>query len=102
MKEVKCMVGITSCTYPESMPVEEVQEYIKHIREEQGKQVRSLVIELDGDYVNLSYVLTEIPFERIRRITGYLVGDMSRWNDSKTAEEKDRVKHSVSDVEKLK
>ncbi len=34
-------------------------------------------------------------FERIRRITGYLVGTMDRWNDAKTAEEHDRVKHSV-------
>ncbi len=34
-------------------------------------------------------------FERIRRITGYLVGTMDRWNDAKTAEERDRVKHSV-------
>ena len=33
------------------------------------------------------------PFSRIRRITGYLVGDMTRWNNAKTAEEKDRVKH---------
>ena len=33
-------------------------------------------------------------FERIRRITGYLVGTMDRWNDAKTAEEKDRVKHT--------
>ncbi|MDD5944915.1 MAG: anaerobic ribonucleoside triphosphate reductase [Clostridia bacterium] len=35
-------------------------------------------------------------FQRIRRITGYLVGDMSKWNDGKTAEEHDRVKHSLS------
>lgn len=32
-------------------------------------------------------------FERIRRVTGYLVGDMNRWNDGKRAEERDRVKH---------
>lgn len=32
-------------------------------------------------------------FERIRRITGYLVGTMDRWNNAKTAEESDRVKH---------
>ena len=32
-------------------------------------------------------------FERIRRITGYLVGTMERWNDAKRAEERDRVKH---------
>lgn len=36
---------------------------------------------------------TDVPFQRIRRITGYLVGDMSRWNDGKRAEERDRVKH---------
>lgn len=36
-----------------------------------------------------------VAFERIRRITGYLVGTMDRWNDAKTAEEADRVKHSV-------
>ena len=34
-----------------------------------------------------------IKFERIRRITGYLVGDVSRWNDGKYSELKDRVKH---------
>ena len=34
-------------------------------------------------------------FERIRRITGYLVGTMDKWNDAKTAEEKDRVKHDL-------
>ena len=33
------------------------------------------------------------PFERIRRITGYLVGSMDKWNDAKKAEERDRVKH---------
>ena len=34
-------------------------------------------------------------FERIRRITGYLVGTMDRWNDAKRAEERDRVKHGL-------
>ena len=34
-------------------------------------------------------------FERIRRITGYLVGTMDHWNNAKRAEERDRVKHSV-------
>ena len=34
-------------------------------------------------------------FERIRRITGYLVGTTDRWNDAKRAEEHDRVKHSL-------
>lgn len=35
-------------------------------------------------------------FERIRRITGYLVGTMDKWNNGKRAEEKDRVKHGIA------
>ena len=35
----------------------------------------------------------EIKFERIRRITGYLVGTLDRFNDAKREEERDRVKH---------
>lgn len=34
-----------------------------------------------------------VHFERIRRITGYLVGTLDTWNDAKKAEEHDRVKH---------
>lgn len=37
-------------------------------------------------------------FERLRRITGYLVGTLDRWNDAKKAEEKARVKHNVAGV----
>ena len=37
-----------------------------------------------------------VGFERIRRITGYLVGTVDRFNNGKRAEEHDRVKHSIS------
>lgn len=40
-----------------------------------------------------------VKFERIRRITGYLVGTVERFNDGKRAEEHDRVKHDF-DVKK--
>ena len=36
-----------------------------------------------------------INFQRIRRITGYLVGTMDKWNDAKKAEEHDRVTHGL-------
>ena len=36
---------------------------------------------------------TDVRFERIRRITGYLVGTLDRFNNAKAAEEHDRVKH---------
>ena len=35
-----------------------------------------------------------VKFERIRRVTGYLVGTVDRFNNAKKAEEKDRVKHA--------
>ena len=41
-----------------------------------------------------------VRFERIRRITGYLVGTMEKWNNAKRAEEKDRVKHGWTQLEK--
>lgn len=41
------------------------------------------------------YVGEGVPFERIRRITGYLVGSLDRFNNAKKAEVNDRVKHSV-------
>ena len=37
----------------------------------------------------------DVKFERIRRITGYLVGTLDTWCNSKKAEERDRVKHSL-------
>lgn len=40
-------------------------------------------------------------FERLRRITGYLVGSLDRWNDGKRAEEAARVKHTISEKQKI-
>lgn len=37
-----------------------------------------------------------VSFERIRRITKYLVGTMDKWNNAKKAEEHDRVKHGLT------
>ncbi len=77
------------------MGEKEVQAYIDYIQDKNGQKVDTLDITVDGDYVDLNYTLVPVPFERIRRITGYLVGTMDRWNDAKTAEEHDRVKHNV-------
>ena len=43
--------------------------------------------------MNEKVVGAGIRFERIRRITGYLVGALDRFNNAKRAEERDRVKH---------
>ena len=47
-----------------------------------------------SDELGVRYVRRR-PFERIRRITGYLVGTLDRFNDAKRAEERDRVRHSM-------
>lgn len=39
-----------------------------------------------------------VEFERIRRITGYLVGTIDRFNNGKKAEEHDRVKHGTEGI----
>lgn len=48
-----------------------------------------------------SMIGKDVKFERIRRITGYLVGTVDRFNDAKRAEEHDRVKHSLEERSKL-
>jgi len=46
--------------------------------------------------MNRSKIGKGVRFERIRRITGYLVGTLDRWNNAKKAEERDRVQHSIA------
>lgn len=78
-------------------PVEEQQNYVNYLEEKYNRKLKSLDINIDGDFADLHYEFESKPFERIRRITGYLVGTMDKWNDGKRAEEADRVKHSTSD-----
>lgn len=74
----------------------EIDAYVQRGIDNNPKQkIKAVNIEVDGDYVNIEYVFHEVPFQRIRRITGYLVGTMDRFNDAKSAEVADRVKHTV-------
>lgn len=45
--------------------------------------------------MNIEKLGKGVMFQRIRRITGYLVGTLDKWNNAKKAEEKDRVKHGM-------
>lgn len=74
------------------IPEAEAREYVK--RAPAGTYAMNLTAR--GEFVDIEYRYCErVPFERIRRITGYLVGTMDRWNDAKTSEEADRVKHRI-------
>ena len=74
----------------------EVRAYIARAHEKypHGK-LETLVLRVDGEEVEVGYGLSPVPFDRIRRITGYLVGTLDRFNDAKRAEESERVKHCV-------
>ena len=97
-----CRVNITGGTCPQ----EEINAYIARGQQLYGREPDCIDIRLDGDYVELAYhyenqpfhrhETAEQPMERIRRITGYLVGTLDRFNNAKRAEERDRVKHGIS------
>ena len=75
----------------------EKEAYIRRAREQYpDKRISSMDISLDGEYADITYHWETVPFERIRRITGYLVGTLDRFNNGKRAEEADRVKHGIS------
>jgi hypothetical protein len=72
------------------LSIDEINAYREHVKANNpGYELTG--IHLDGEYVDLEF--EPIPFERIRRITGYLVGTTARWNKAKQAELKDRVTH---------
>lgn len=75
---------------------DEARRYLERaIGEANGEVVRLEVSQAEGDegMVDVKYTCRKVKFERIRRITGYLVGTIDRWNNAKQAEEQDRVKH---------
>ena len=69
--------------------------YADYLQKKHNRKQESLDIQIDGDFVDLHYKFEPVGFERIRRITGYLVGTMDHWNSAKAAEEADRVKHEI-------
>lgn len=82
-------------TSNEEVSEEVIRGYLTHVKQNNhGRMIQSMSLKFDGDEVGIGYYLEPEHFEKIRRITGYLVGDMTRWNDGKAAEEHDRVKHA--------
>lgn len=78
------------------MAEQEIQYYIQYLNKKfPHESLKSLTLTIDGEEVDMNYVLQPSGFERIRRITGYLVGTLDRFNDAKAAEEHDRVKHNI-------
>ena len=76
----------------------EIDYYVEQAQKKYpDKVITAIDFEVDGEYVNCAYHFESTPFHRIRRITGYLVGTLDRFNNAKRSEEADRVKHSYSE-----
>lgn len=79
---------------------EEINAYTEQIiNENPDKYIKNFNFKVDGDFVDVTYDYDSVPFERIRRITGYLVGTVDRFNDAKKSEVEERVKHTVGCTE---
>lgn len=79
-----------------TMPQVEIDEYVRRIRKKHPDRIlKDLTLTINGNYVDIEYNYDTVPFERIRRITGYLVGTLDRFNDAKRAEESQRIKHDI-------
>ena len=74
---------------------QEINAYIDRARAKYGRNPVALSIAVDGDFVDLDYDFGSVPFQRIRRITGYLVGTLDRFNNAKRTEERERIRHSI-------
>lgn len=81
--------------------LEDIEEALKELRYDPMHV--SVLVELGVNLLDeeaakeyyAAHQIVSYNFERLRRITGYLVGSLERWNDGKRAEESDRVKHST-------
>lgn len=89
---MNCIVNVKNGV----MDQQEINAYIARAIEKYGMEPQKIDITIDGDEVELEYLFDHRPFHRIRRITGYLVGTLDRFNNAKRSEEMERVKHSIS------
>lgn len=81
---------------PDNLPEEFINAEIAQVEKEKNRKVRRAEFyRQDDDTAREVFHWQPVGFQRIRRITGYLVGTLDRFNDAKRAEEHDRVHHSV-------
>ena len=87
---------MTKITCNIDIPREEREAYFAEIEKKYpGCHIDELEITIDGENVDCTAKLSAVGFQRIRRITGYLVGTLDRFNNAKLSEVGDRVKHTA-------
>ena len=81
---------------PDNLPMEYIESEIRqHEHEKNRKVIKAEFLDNHDGNSTQRFWYSPVKFERLRRITGYLVGTLDRFNDAKAAEVKDRVKHNV-------
>ena len=73
---------------------EEIEQYVQRGVEMYGQDLKGVDVTIDGEYVDIAYYRKPVPFDRIRRVTGYLE-HLKEFNNGKQAEERDRLKHDA-------
>lgn len=90
------MDGITVEVYNEELDEREVQQYIDRARlAKPTSKLIKIQLVVDGEDVDITSEYEATPFERIRRITGYLVGRLNRTSPGKEAEIADRTANDI-------
>lgn len=103
MNEIEILgVRVVSNTITDT---QELEAYVRRgLEQPDGDFLTKIEAEVapdDPENVEIRYHFRTQPFERIRRITGYLVGTLDRFNNGKRAEERDRVKHGLPTKEDI-
>lgn len=94
---IKEINGVEIFTDLQDATDKELVAYVKLARKTSEYPVTKIeVMEMEQGNVSLEFSCRPPKFDRIRRITGYLVGTVDKWNDGKKAELNDRVKHNLS------
>ena len=73
----------------------DAEEILNRLKDSEPFQIVKLRVKYtSAGELDCEYDVQPPKFERIRRITGYLTGDLTSWNDAKRHEESERVKHA--------
>ena len=92
--QVLKLKGVKVIADTEIFSEEELLRYVDKFSEElKPLTLVEIFVKLAPDEKVDVHTVCEDKFERIRRITGYLTGDLTSWNNAKRAEESERVKH---------